>query len=78
MFNNAGTHIGLIWSCNNHPILSLYSLVLLRHGPVFIVIYCYDYNRAFANAKIFLELILRTVYIIQIAKQVNIKEKCNT
>ena len=56
MFNNAGTHIGLIWSCSSHPILSLYGLVLLRYGPVFIVIYCYDYNHAFANAKIFLEL----------------------
>ena len=56
MSNNAGTHIGLLWSCYSHPILPLYSLVLLRYGPVFIVIYCYEYNPAFANAKIFLEL----------------------
>ena len=56
MSNNAGTHIGLIWSCYSHPILPLYSLVLLRYSPVFIVIYCYEYNPAFANAKIFLEL----------------------
>ena len=60
MLNNAGTHIGLIWSSYSHPILSVYSLVLLRYGPVFIVIqyclyiglYCYDNNRAFANAEI--------------------------